>query len=61
MKHQYSGFHANLEKGLHMGEKVVKGVTAMKGFYETGKFLYGAAQAAAPYVQTALAGAAVLA
>ena len=44
-----------------MGEKIVKGVTAMKGFYDTGKFLYGAAQAAVPYVQTALAGAAALA
>ena len=46
---------------MHVGEKIVKGVGAIKGIYETGKFLYGAAQAAAPYVQTALAGAAALA
>jgi hypothetical protein len=57
MKRACQGFHANLEKGMHYGEQIVKGVTAAKGFYETGKFIYGAAQAAAPYI----AGAAALA
>ena len=43
----------------HMATSVVKGITrtaeiagSFKSIYDTGKYLYGAAQVAAPYVAT---------
>ena len=57
MKTCYRGFHANLEKGLHYGNQIVKGIGYAKGIYEAGKAVYGVAQTVGPY----LAGAAALA
>ena len=46
-------------KLAHMATSVVKGITrtaegagSLKGIYDTGKYLYGAVQVAAPYAAT---------
>ena len=44
-----------LEKAAAWGENAMRVVAGVKGIYDTGKTVYGAIQAAAPYVQGAMA------
>ena len=44
-----------LEKATHWGENALKIIGGARGIYEAGKTVYGAYQAAAPYVSGAMA------
>ena len=52
---QHTGRGFGLQKAMHVVERGVQGIMAVKGAYDTGRQLYTLARAAAPIITSSLA------